>query len=66
MREKDVFSHDFEMLLSDPSDANTNSTILISDDTDDQYMVMNPESKVLNNPECEVRLLWSLLLVSLI
>ncbi|XP_042427678.1 two-component response regulator-like PRR1 isoform X2 [Zingiber officinale] len=56
MREKDVFSHDFEMLLSDPSDANTNSTILISDDTDDQYMVMNPESKVLNNPECESNL----------
>ncbi|XP_074570835.1 two-component response regulator-like PRR1 isoform X2 [Curcuma longa] len=56
MREKDVFSHDFEMLLSDPSDANTNSTILISDDTDDQYMVMKPESKVLNNPECESNL----------
>ena len=26
--------HDFELALSDPSDAHTNSTIAISDDTD--------------------------------
>ncbi|WOL05502.1 two-component response regulator-like PRR1 isoform X1 [Canna indica] len=57
MREKDVFIHDFEVPLSDPSDANTNSTILISDDTDEQLnMVADPELNISNHPECESNL----------
>ncbi|XP_073011957.1 two-component response regulator-like PRR1 [Typha latifolia] len=36
LSEKDIFNHDFELALSDPSDANTNSTTLLSDDTDDK------------------------------
>lgn len=34
LAEKDVVIHDFELALSDPSDAHTNSTIALSDDTD--------------------------------
>ena len=64
LTEKDVFSHDLEISLSDPSDVNTSSTILISDNTDDQLdVVANPELNLSNHPECEVRSLRSLLLV---
>lgn len=34
LAEKDVVIHDFELALSDPSDAHTNSTIALSNDTD--------------------------------
>ncbi|CAL9057950.1 unnamed protein product [Musa banksii] len=54
LTEKDVFSHDLEISLSDPSDVNTSSTILISDNTDDQLdVVANPELNMSNHPECE-------------
>ncbi|URE25480.1 Two-component response regulator-like, partial [Musa troglodytarum] len=54
LTEKDVLSHNFEIQFSDPSDANTNSTTLISDDTDYRPSTV-PNSKLskLNYPECE-------------
>ncbi|RRT42551.1 hypothetical protein B296_00057038 [Ensete ventricosum] len=55
LTEKDVLSHNFEIQFSGPSDANTNSTTLISDDTDDKpSTVPNSKSNKLNYPECEV------------
>ncbi|XP_028753617.1 two-component response regulator-like APRR1 isoform X2 [Neltuma alba] len=42
--EKNILSYDFDLVVSDPSDANTNSTTLFSDDTDDK-------SKRSTNPE---------------
>ncbi|ESW10157.1 hypothetical protein PHAVU_009G185500 [Phaseolus vulgaris] len=42
--EKNILSYEFDIVASDPSDANTNSTTLFSDDTDDK-------SKRSNNPE---------------
>ncbi|KAH6824382.1 hypothetical protein C2S53_018822 [Perilla frutescens var. hirtella] len=42
--EKNIISYDFDMVVSDHSDANTNSTTLFSDDTDDK-------SRKSNNPE---------------
>ncbi|EHA8587847.1 Two-component response regulator-like PRR1 [Cocos nucifera] len=54
LSEKDVFSHDFELTLSDPSDANTNSTTLLSDDTDDKTRKAKcPETSMLNHCEYE-------------
>ncbi|XP_029116549.1 two-component response regulator-like PRR1 isoform X2 [Elaeis guineensis] len=54
LSEKDVFSHDFELTLSDPSDANTNSTTLFSDDTDDKTRKARcPETRVSNHCEYE-------------
>lgn len=44
LAEKNILSYDFDMVASDPSDANTNSTTLFSDDTDDR-------SKRSTNPE---------------
>ncbi|GAU46117.1 hypothetical protein TSUD_192780 [Trifolium subterraneum] len=44
LAENNICSYDFDMVASDPSDANTNSTTLISDDTDDR-------SKRSTNPE---------------
>lgn len=56
MIEKDVFLHDFEMPTSEPTDANTNSTTPISDDTYDTLnVVSNLELSISNHPECEVR-----------
>lgn len=64
LTEKDVFRHDFEIIFSDPSDANTNSITLLSDDTDEKpSMGTNPELNLSNLPETEVRSLGSLLLV---
>jgi pseudo-response regulator 1 len=34
--EKNFFNDNFELVLSEPSDANTNSTTLLSDETDDR------------------------------
>lgn len=42
--EKNILNYDFDLVVSDPSDANTNSTTLFSDDTDDK-------SKRSTNPE---------------
>ncbi|RDX58177.1 Two-component response regulator-like APRR1, partial [Mucuna pruriens] len=42
--EKNILNYNFDLVASDPSDANTNSTTLFSDDTDDK-------SKRSTNPE---------------
>ncbi|KAI9117167.1 hypothetical protein K1719_011333 [Acacia pycnantha] len=44
LAEKNILNYDFDLVVSDPSDANTNSTTLFSDDTDDR-------SKRSTNPE---------------
>lgn len=36
LAEKNILNYEFDMVASDPSDANTNSTTLFSDDTDDK------------------------------
>ncbi|KAK1260411.1 Two-component response regulator-like APRR1 [Acorus gramineus] len=52
--EKDILSHDFDLVASDPSDANTNSTNLFSDDTDDRSRRnMHQEQNVSNHREHE-------------
>ncbi|XP_020103089.1 two-component response regulator-like PRR1 isoform X1 [Ananas comosus] len=54
LSEKEVFNHDFELALSDPSDANTNSTTLLSDDTDDKLKGnSNQETGASNHREYE-------------
>ncbi|XP_065877762.1 two-component response regulator-like APRR1 [Euphorbia lathyris] len=44
LAEKSMLNYEFDMVVSDPSDANTNSTTLFSDDTDDR-------SRKCTNPE---------------
>ncbi|KAK1564612.1 hypothetical protein Q3G72_007068 [Acer saccharum] len=44
LAEKNILSYDFDLVASDPSDANTNSTTIFSDDTDDK-------SRKSTNPE---------------
>lgn len=41
-------------MASDPSDANTNSTTLFSDDTDDKSRSTNPEIGMSTHQETEV------------
>ncbi|KAL3640550.1 hypothetical protein CASFOL_015518 [Castilleja foliolosa] len=36
LAEKNIINYDLDLVVSDPSDANTNSTTLLSDDTDDK------------------------------
>nr|GMC75732.1 two-component response regulator-like APRR1 [Ipomoea batatas] len=36
LAEKNILNYDFDLVVSDPSDANTNSTTLFSDDTDEK------------------------------
>ncbi|XP_059644156.1 two-component response regulator-like APRR1 [Cornus florida] len=44
LAEKNIFNYEPELMASDPSDANTNSTTLFSDDTDDKsWRSANPE-----------------------
>uniref|UniRef100_A0A5B7AT70 Pseudo-response regulator 1 n=1 Tax=Davidia involucrata TaxID=16924 RepID=A0A5B7AT70_DAVIN len=44
LAEKNILNYDFDLVASDPSDANTNSTTLFSDDTDDKSRKSaNPE-----------------------
>lgn len=44
LAEKNIMNYDFDIAVSDPSDANTNSTTLFSDDTDDRSRKsVNPE-----------------------
>lgn len=53
--EKNIVSYDFDMAASDHSDANTNSTTLFSDDTDDKTRKsINPEICVSIHQEDEV------------
>ena len=53
--EKNILNYDFDLVASDPSDANTNSTTLFSDDTDDKSKrSTNPETGVLIQQEQEV------------
>ncbi|XP_011087265.1 two-component response regulator-like APRR1 [Sesamum indicum] len=52
--EKNIVSYDFDVVVSDHSDANTNSTTLFSDDTDDKSRKStNPETCVSTYPEDE-------------
>ncbi|GAB2270019.1 Tor complex Tor2 interacting protein 1 [Dionaea muscipula] len=56
--EKNILNHDFDLMASDPSDANTNSTTLFSDDTDEksrkssisEMTVQAHQEDELNNP----------------
>lgn len=56
--EKNIISYDFDLVVSDHSDdANTNSTTLFSDDTDDKSRKStNPEMCVSTHQEDEVSL----------
>ncbi|OAY81172.1 Two-component response regulator-like PRR1 [Ananas comosus] len=61
LSEKEVFNHDFELALSDPSDANANSTTLLSDDTDDKLKGnSNQETGTSNHREYEASLDFSM------
>ncbi|GAB4860796.1 Tor complex Tor2 interacting protein 1 [Ancistrocladus abbreviatus] len=54
LAEKNILNYDFDLAASDPSDANTNSTTLFSDDTDDKSRKsVNPEMSLPTNPEDE-------------
>jgi pseudo-response regulator 1 len=55
LTENNICSYDFDMVASDPSDANTNSTTLFSDDTDDRSKrSTNPEPVISIQQEQEV------------
>lgn len=52
LAEKNIVNYDFDPVVSDPSDANTNSTTLFSDDTDDKpRKTGNPEMCVSTHME---------------
>lgn len=54
LAEKNILSYDFDLVASDPSDANTNSTTLFSDDTDDKSRrSTNPEIGMSTHQETE-------------
>lgn len=56
LTEKNMMSYDFDLVGSDPSDPNTNSTNLFSDDTDDRSLrSTNPQRGTLSHQENEVR-----------
>ncbi|KAK4362253.1 hypothetical protein RND71_017494 [Anisodus tanguticus] len=44
LAEKNILSYDFDLVVSDPSDPNTTSTTLFSDDTDDKFRNVNLEA----------------------
>lgn len=51
-------NYDFDPVVSDPSDANTNSTTLFSDDTDDKpRKTANPEICVSTHQEDDVSMI---------
>lgn len=55
LAEKNILNYDFGLVTSDPSDANTNSTTLFSDDTDDKSRKStNPEMGMSTHQEDEV------------
>ncbi|CAI9266803.1 unnamed protein product [Lactuca saligna] len=54
LAEKNIMNCEFDIVASDPSDANTNSTTLFSDDTDDKsHKNSNPEISLSIPPEAE-------------
>ncbi|KAI3454701.1 hypothetical protein Pfo_011364 [Paulownia fortunei] len=54
LAEKNIVNYDFDLVVSDPSDANTNSTTLFSDETDDKSRKnTNPETCVSTHQENE-------------
>ncbi|KAI4303782.1 hypothetical protein MLD38_039376 [Melastoma candidum] len=54
LAEKNLLICDFDLVMSDPSDANTNSTTLFSDDTDDKSRKsINPEITLSTHQEDE-------------
>ncbi|KAK2655497.1 hypothetical protein Ddye_008549 [Dipteronia dyeriana] len=54
LAEKNILSYDFDQVASDPSDANTNSTTIFSDDTDDKSRKStNPELGMASHQENE-------------
>lgn len=56
LAEKNMLSYDFDLAGSDPSDQNTNSTNLFSDDTDDRSLRSNNLQRgTLSQQENEVR-----------
>lgn len=58
-------NYEFDLVASDPSDANTNSTTLFSDDTDDKSCrSTNPEMGLSNHQEDEVSVIWAWNLVA--
>ena len=55
LAEKNILNYDFDLVASDPSDANTNSTTLFSDDTDEKSRKStNPEIGMSIHQEDEV------------
>ncbi|KAE8720470.1 hypothetical protein F3Y22_tig00019423pilonHSYRG00029 [Hibiscus syriacus] len=47
LAKRSILNYDFDLVASDPSDANTNSTTLFSDDTADRSRkITNPEMGV--------------------
>ena len=53
-------NYEFDLVASDPSDANTNSTTLFSDDTDDKSRrSTNPEMGLSTHEEDEVSVIWA-------
>lgn len=58
-------NYEFDSVASDPSDANTNSTTMFSDDTDDKSCrSSNPEMGLSTHQEDEVSVLWAWNLVA--
>ncbi|KAL4361892.1 hypothetical protein GQ457_04G016100 [Hibiscus cannabinus] len=54
LMERNILNCEFDLVASDPSDANTNSTTLFSDDTDDRFQKSsNPEMGVSTHQEDE-------------
>ncbi|KAL5973074.1 Tor complex Tor2 interacting protein 1 [Asimina triloba] len=54
LSEKNILSCEFDLVASDPSDANTNSTTLFSDETDEKLRQNTvPEMSMSNHPEHE-------------
>lgn len=55
LTEKNILIHDFDLVASDPSDANTNSTTVFSDDTDEKSQRSAlPKTSMSNQRENEV------------
>ncbi|KAL2493009.1 Two-component response regulator-like APRR1 [Abeliophyllum distichum] len=50
LAEKNILNYDFDTVVSDPSDANTNSTTLFSDDADEKSR-KRAEARASTNPE---------------
>lgn len=60
LADKNMLNYDFDLVPSDPSDANTNSTTLFSDDTDERSRKStNPDICVATRHEDEVNVIQS-------